>query len=57
MAAKEVKFSVDARDRMLTTTSIDRTEDPAMSWSQKTCRKIVAEPVLGGLHHIYKLAA
>jgi hypothetical protein len=28
-----------------------------ISLPRKTCRKIVAEPVLGGLHHIYKIAA
>ena len=28
----------------------------AMSLTQKGCRKIIAKPVLGGLHHIYGLA-
>jgi hypothetical protein len=28
----------------------------AMSLPQKGCRKIVGNPVLGGLHHIYRLA-
>jgi len=27
----------------------------AMSLTQKGCRKIVAQPVLGGLHHLYEL--
>ena len=27
-----------------------------MSVAEKACRKAVAEPVVGGLHHIYKAA-